>query len=356
MQNNENYYDEHHDDEQTNLTLSTANLDVFTKKQKNYKNQHFFEARGQILFLHDITSNYVAHEEFAKKIDYYEYHAINIQGHGLTPINDQISFDHVVKLVIDYIEKNNFDELFIIGHGFGALVAAAVSAKVSFRVNKLIFISPLTHNTLSCDKEIKKIYLPENLAELCYAQKAKFANYHELVLDSDYQKDLVAELNFLIKNRANFELLFDQIYQLNFLLNAQEKYYDKIKNIPLFVIFGSKSKIGKWELDLEYFNNSFEKVKVSKFLNSGFSPFVESQGRYYINVIEFLNDDVYTWEKPKLNNESLDSNQILKPNESELVDDHDQSNSKKSWWKRFCKWWSQICPFQKIYRKIKKNN
>ncbi|XBA50963.1 Alpha/beta fold hydrolase [[Mycoplasma] cavipharyngis] len=310
-----------------------VNLDTYFHGQKAYDMKNFFEIRGQILFLPDLISNYVVHEKFAKKITYYEYRAINYPGHGNSLVQPNLQFEGIVNLVCEYIKENNLDELTIIGHGFGALVAAAVAAQMKGNINKLIFVSPLTLASFRSVNDYKRLVLPLDLQSLCLSQSYKFANYQELVQYNDYQKDLVSELNYLIRNKANFENLYEEVYNIGFLHQVEEKYYQAIGDIPLLLILGANSKFTAVNEDVEFFDNNFLKVKSLIMKNAGYLPFLEQPGRYYLNVVNFLNDDQYTYPKPEKNRTFTDD-QLL--NEANLLESDLDHNQKKQlgFWRR----------------------
>ncbi|MDQ0513778.1 pimeloyl-ACP methyl ester carboxylesterase [Mycoplasmoides fastidiosum] len=347
MNNDTNTFNNKYQNDQEYGDFSTLkNLDSFSKAKTEYNLQNFFEIRGQILFLPDLTSNYSVHERFAKEIVYYEYHAINYPGHGLTPVKPNLKFDDIVELVTDYILHHRLDELIIIGHGFGALVAAAVTRKIPGNINKLVFVSPLTLDSFKLVKNYEAMILPQDLQSLCASQEAKFHNFNELTNYSDYQKDLVSELNYLIKNRNNFLSIFEEVYNKNFLENAQRLYYEEIQMVPTLLVLGKNSKLTDLQSDINYFTDRFDRLKVFEVKNTGYVPFLQASGRYYINVLNFLNNDEFTYEKPTstvdLNNSNPSefNRQMNFDNDSDALkisEKVDQKIKKVSWLKKIFK-------------------
>ena len=103
--------------------------------------------RGRpILLLHGLTASHYSFRHLAPLLeDGFEVITIDLNGFGLTErprLRDHYALGHQADLIVRVLDTFGIGECDVLGHSYGATVAATLAKQHPFRVGKLVFVSP----------------------------------------------------------------------------------------------------------------------------------------------------------------------------------------------------------------------
>lgn len=252
------------------------------KKAKN-------NSKGTIFFVHGYAVNSNYHNYFSDLLEDYDYYAIELPGHGITPLlnKKQLKPYEYAKLVANLIKKINKKDILLIGHSMGGGICSMVSQMIPSYIKKMILVTPMnSHGTTNVLNFLFK-FQPKNIDEIDHF-------YDILMYDYPNNKHKVSEqeikqvIHMQNKYRKNFNKLkwnMASVPNLVHLLKAE-------KNIPVpfMLILGKHDDCINWKSTLKNFHKKNSNFKEFIFENAGHIPFLESTNEYFKIIMDFLNE------------------------------------------------------------------
>lgn len=107
-------------------------------------------AKPIILMIHGFRGNHLGLEYIAAELtEKYEVVIPDLPGHGMEPPmqHKKHNLEGYVDFFEDYIEKNHLNDFFLIGHSYGAMVAAKLAASHPQGIRKLVLINPVSQSS-----------------------------------------------------------------------------------------------------------------------------------------------------------------------------------------------------------------
>ena len=252
------------------------------KKAKN-------KSKGTFLFIHGYGFDSSYHNFFAKLDDDYDYYAIELPGHGVTPkkSDKDLSPWAYAEMTINLIKKLRLSHINLIGHSMGGGIAMMVASRIPLLINRLILVSPMNSFGTTNIKDFILHFNPKSIKEA-----NKFYDivlYDKNWLNDDWAGDVIDRLLFLNNNEVhNFKTLKRNMMSIKNILNLA-KSESNIKNKTLLII-GEDDKCINPRTTIMNLSKRIPKIKVIKFEHCGHIPMFENLGKYRNEIIDFINE------------------------------------------------------------------
>jgi pimeloyl-ACP methyl ester carboxylesterase len=107
-------------------------------------------AKPTILMIHGFRGNHFGLKYIASELrEKYEIIIPDLPGHGTEPPmrNQKHNIEGYAAFFENYIKKNHLENFFLIGHSYGAIVAAKLAANHPEGIRKLVLINPVSQSS-----------------------------------------------------------------------------------------------------------------------------------------------------------------------------------------------------------------
>lgn len=249
------------------------------------------KSKGTIFFIHGYAVNSDYHNDFSDQLTNYDYYAVELPGHGISPrSNNQpfspFGFAHdIAKLINDLDLK----DLIVIGHSMGGGIAVMLSHLIENRIKKLILVTPM--NSKGTKNLINFLFRfnPQNEKQLDKFYSIIMNMNNQVTLNKITPEERKRLINRYIKYKKTFKELKWKMFSLNNLLKMQK--YEKHINIDTLLIVGKYDRCIHFKSTLKNFKKKKPNIKTYFFNKSGHVPFFEQPQEYYEVIMKFINSN-----------------------------------------------------------------
>ena len=216
---------------------------------------------------------------------FFETHIIDLRNHGRSFHANQHNYELMSEDLLSYLNANNLDEVYLIGHSMGGKVAMTFACMYPESVEKLVVV------------DIAPKYYPphhqEILRGLNAVEQAKIKSRKDAdqILSQYFSESAMRQ--FLLKNlywrsstelafKFNLKVLSDQIENV-----GQALHSDALFDRPTLFIVGQSSNYIK-ETDVELIESHFPDFEIVEIPNSGHWVHAENPDQFFDKVSRFL--------------------------------------------------------------------
>ena len=216
---------------------------------------------------------------------FFETHIIDLRNHGRSFHANQHNYELMSEDLLSYLNANNLDEVYLIGHSMGGKVAMTFACMYPESVEKLVVV------------DIAPKYYPphhqEILSGLNAVEQAKIKSRKDAdqILSQYFSESAMRQ--FLLKNlywrsstelafKFNLKVLSDQIENV-----GQALHSDALFDRPTLFIVGQSSNYIK-ETDVELIESHFPDFEIVEIPNSGHWVHAENPDQFFDKVSRFL--------------------------------------------------------------------
>ena len=268
-------------------TMYTLNKDFYPYFQ--YKKSNSQNKKGIIFFIHGYAVNSNYHNYFSDQLNNYDYYAVELPGHGITPLKSKKHLKpyEYAKLIVDLIKKLNLKDFILIGHSMGGGISVMVAHMIPELIKKMVIVTPM--NSLGTTNVFNFMFKfqPKNLKQI-----DKF--YNILMYDYPNNKHKISsqEIKDVIYNQNTYKQNFNKLKwnmmsPINlFHLNKMER---NIK-VPFMLIVSKHDGCINFKTTLKNFNLKNNNFKSYIFENAGHIPFCEQTEKYNQLIMEYINE------------------------------------------------------------------
>ncbi|WP_434341739.1 alpha/beta hydrolase [Mycoplasma putrefaciens] len=252
-----------------------------------YKNNN--NNQYNIIFCHGFNSSPRVFDIFKNYWDKSDYYALQFPGNNNTkPIgNDQVSVFDFARLLVEFIENNNLQNVILIGHSMGGgIISLAYQLKPQL-FKKLIYIAPMNKASEDIDRQFLVDYFPKtfddlinNLLTSLYYDSSKYTNNpswmrlaKKTFSANDYNNQLIVKLGKT--------LVSSQVH------DSIDQALSSIK-VPCLLILGETDGVVDRDKCLEYFQTKVENIKTYYIPKTGHMVFEENWEQFIKIVEEFI--------------------------------------------------------------------
>ena len=260
------------------MTHQIDNYHYFYQKAKN-------EPKGIIVFIHGFATTSSYHMPFVEQLEDYDYYAIELPGHGHTPISsiNELSPYNLAIHVVKWIELLKLNNFYLIGHSMGGGISGMVANMIPEKIIKLIMVTPMNS---SLSKKLFNVFKfnPKNNKETLKMQEMLFKDYKKF-FTSENDPKIIEETNYQLQYKKNFSWLLTRMCGLPNHLHLKKA--EKNLKLTILLILGIGDDIIDWESTSKLFTkrNNFS---IMIFDNSGHLPFIEESKKYYKTIMNFI--------------------------------------------------------------------
>lgn len=218
-------------------TVDISQLEVFFQPAKK-------PAKQTIVFAHGFSVHHSYFKSFSETLVDYDYYAPLWPGHNHHGFTDkELSPIHYAHLLVAWIEKQDLENIVLIGHSMGGAVASyALQFLKPQRVEKLVLLAPLSYSNLLNYYKIKKAFKKKD-EKLSYFKRMFQPKFPDLQNDGQWQMELD-------KHTAMCKKLTFQIFKELSRLNSAYKTI----TIPAFLLLAQHDDFMPTKATLNYFN------------------------------------------------------------------------------------------------------
>ncbi len=252
-----------------------------------------------ILLLHGASIGWGAwHLNIVELAKYFHVYALDLPGSGHSqPVdfrNLTIDEDYV-KVVVQFIIRNNLKKVNLIGHSFGGVVAIKIALEYPDLVNKLILVNPLGFSSkIPNSQKAVGIYRIAHFLSRT-AVKPNRKNMEKFVKDPLYDQSSVDPefvdyfFEGVTKHKSSHPLLFMNSLTRRLKMKAEVVILDRLEDInkPVMVIIGEKDRMLPIKKILKKIR-LIPGVKVELFRETGHVPPIEKSEKFNNTVLKFL--------------------------------------------------------------------
>ncbi len=246
------------------------------------------KSKGTFFFIHGYAFDSSYNDCFANQIDEYDYYAIELPGHGITPVNDKkdlcpIEFAKMTKKLIEELDLQN---IHLIGHSMGGGIAMMVNNMISERIKSLILVCPMnsfgTTNVFDFlfnfnpknEKQIKKFY--------------QIVMYDKNWINDPWAKFIIDHLITInIENAKWLRVLKMKMASLKNIIDLTKSEYN-LKNKEMLLILGKHDKCINPLTTKANITTHAKNAKVILFEKSGHIPMFEELGKFTNEILKFI--------------------------------------------------------------------
>ncbi len=213
--------------------------------------------KGNILFLHGFTGNFNNKISFRYFFNEYNFYGINMPGHGNSKFLslNELNQNYYVDLVVEFIKKNNLNNLIILGHSMGGGIALLVYKKIKERITKLILEGPANKAVFE-NYEMSKKLMPETYEDTKFIMSKLFYDPIKFFGTKEkFELYCLNEFNSLNTKYKDLKTLLNKELMQQFFDNIQEA-MKEIK-IPTLLVIGKHDEIVPYKATV---NNFVENV------------------------------------------------------------------------------------------------
>ncbi len=249
--------------------------------------------KGTIFFIHGYAVNSDYHYGFYNQLEDYDYYAVELPGHGITPLDSTWDLYpyKFAKKVAKLIRELDLTDIILIGHSMGGGINMMVQHMIPNRIKKAVIVTPMNS---------KGTTSVQNLLDFFFhfqPKEEKEIEYFYNVLMHDYQNnkqkitqdEIYHVLEMQNKYKHNFDKLKYHMCSASNMIHLEKA--EKNLPRPTLLIVGkgdgcidAKSTIK----NLTNKNNKFGWFHVVEFEDAGHIPFLEVSEKYYKTIIKFI--------------------------------------------------------------------
>ncbi len=251
------------------------------------------QKKGTIFFIHGYAVNSEYHYNFINRLKDYDYYAVELPGHGITPLTSKLDlYPHkFARQVAKLIRELNLNDIYLMGHSMGGGIAMMVEQLIPHRIKKVIAVTPMnTHGT----KTIKEVngflhkFQPKSHEEI-----GTF--YDILMCDYEKNKNLITqeEIDNVIKMhndyKGNFNIL--KMHMCSPINMAHLAKAERNLPRPTLLITGAHDgciNAKTTTKNLIRKNKKYGNLQVVCFEDAGHIPFLEIPDKYFKTIIDFI--------------------------------------------------------------------
>lgn len=249
--------------------------------------------KGTIFFIHGYAVNSDYHYNFINRLKDYDYYAVELPGHGITPLKSKLDlYPHkFAKMIAKLICELKLDNIYLIGHSMGGGIAMMVEQLIPHKIQKAVIVTPMnTHGTISI-KDVNGFlhkFQPGTNEEIP-------AFYDILMCDYAKNKKLIsqAEIDEVIKMHNDHRKTFN-ILKYHMCSATNTKHLLKAeRNLPrpTLLITGAHDGCINHKTttkNLQRKNRKLGNLETICFENAGHIPFVEIPDVYFKTIMDYL--------------------------------------------------------------------
>ena len=246
--------------------------------------------KGNIFFIHGYAVNPGYHNVFADKLDDYNYYAVELPGHGVSPLNNKKQlrpFSYAVE-VSNLIKELNLNNIILMGHSMGGGIAMMVANMIPELIKKIILVTPMNSKGTTNILGFLFKFNPKN-------QKQLDKLYDLLTYDYKNNKHLIPEsdreelLTLHTKYRKDMLRLKHKMCSPRNLLTLSKA--EKNIFVPTLLLLGKHDGCINYKTTTKNFNHKFKNknnISIYLFQKAGHLPFSETPNEYYNVVMNFI--------------------------------------------------------------------
>lgn len=269
--------------------MYTLNKDYYPYFQ--FKPASIQPAKGKIFFIHGYAVNSYYHNNFSDRLQDYDYYAVELPGHGITPLKSkkQLKPYAFALEVVNLINKLNLKDIILMGHSMGGGIAMMVSQMIPERIKKLVIVTPM--NSRGTTKIFNFLFKmnPKNERQIDVMYDILMCDYeNNKNLITEYERQTVMRMQNELKK--NFKILkhnmasIDNMVKLNF--------FEKNLKKPTLLIVGKYDDCINWKTTSKNLSRKNPNIIIYEFQKSGHLPFVEQPEEYFESIMKFIEDEV----------------------------------------------------------------
>lgn len=237
--------------------------------------------KGNILFLHGFTGNFNNKMSFRKHFSEYNFFAINMPNHGNSKYHSlqQLNTKFFVKVVSNFIEQNNLDNLIVLGHSMGGGMAIILENNFRNKIKLLILEAPANIAVNKNYDSIVSKLIPNSLQEMEFVANKLIYDYKTIfVNEKNYSNFINQEFNKLTTKYKDLKVMLD--------INAMNDFFNHIQqslkniNTKTILILGDKDEIVPYEETKNNFIYNFnnkEQLEIITVENAAHLPLSENK-------------------------------------------------------------------------------
>ncbi|MCV3743747.1 alpha/beta hydrolase [Ureaplasma sp. ES3154-GEN] len=278
--------------------IKTNTLNYFYRSANNHE-----PAKGNVLFIH----GYHASPHYFFLVDKYfkDYNCyyLGLPGHGLTSstILSKISIVEMAKIITEFVEQENLNDFYLIGHSLGGAIGCLVNSMIPQKIKKLVLMNSYYEgfnkylfNLIYLFPQFLKKH-PAKIIELLYYD---FRNNSDINPETRFEKQsrLFHEKPSFFKN-----LMLNTGFNIK-TKHTLKKAQRNLNNTPTLLIYGVADKIIDAQGSYRQFNKAKNKIYQFHFRESGHLPQVEQPSAFAKKVLCFFEHNHFDEEHIECDN------------------------------------------------------
>lgn len=207
----------------------------------------------------------------------HDFYGLDFPGINNTKIiNSPLQIQELIDYTVAFIEDKKLENITIIAHSMGGLVANFVSQKISHKIKNIILISPLNPFVFHLFNEWKKYFFANNLDDQWKLIEMLYANCEKMLQNDSFKSGLIKRFQLEQNNQNNTELiaLFDSINNCNIQNELLAIYHQN--TIPTLVILGDQDRLYNQVNQLELFKNNYKNAIIDLVEEVGHVAIIEN--------------------------------------------------------------------------------
>ena len=245
------------------------------------------KSKYNVVFIHGYGFDSSYHNFFANLDNDYNYYAIELPGHGVTPLKKESDLKpHIyAKMIISLLKELNLKQIYLIGHSMGGGIAMMVASQMKDVIKKLVLVCPMNSFGTTNIKDFLFNFNPRT-----HKQAEKF---YDIVLHNkqwlnDEWSEIIIDQMLKINNEHHKELkiLKNNMISPTNILNLL-KAESKLK-IPTLLMVGKYDKCINPITTISNLKLKIDNLRIIKFNESGHIPMFEELGKYRNEIISFF--------------------------------------------------------------------
>ena len=254
----------------------------------NYKK--IGEGRALVI-LHGLFGSLDNWQTLGKKfVEQYAVYLLDLRNHGHSPHSDDWTYDLMCDDLMEFLNDNNLDKIYLLGHSLGGKVAMQFALKYPERVDKLIvadiapkYYPPHHEQVLAAMNAVNlEIVKSRKEAEEILANNKMDVGTRQFLLKNLFWKD---ESNTTLAWRFNLKVIENNIQ-----IVGENKLVGVPINVPCLFLKGAKSNY-IMEGDLENARTFFQNAILQTIENAGHWLHADQPVVFYEEVIQFLKSE-----------------------------------------------------------------
>ncbi len=256
-----------------------------------YKKAKTNKSKGTIFFIHGYAVNSNYHNDFSDQLTNYDYYAVELPGHGITPINKKYKFNTFgfAQAIVDLINKLDLKNIILIGHSMGGGIAIIVSHLIKSRIKKMILVTPMNSKGTTNFINFLFRFNPKTIKQA--------DSFYQIILDTNNKtslerisnQDKLNLINYHIKYKKVLRKLKYRLFSLSNLLRMLK--YEKNIDIKTLLIVCTQDGCINHLKTIKNLTRKNKSIQTYTFTNAGHIPFFEHPQQYYEVIMEFINNN-----------------------------------------------------------------